>query len=132
MPLTLIVTRDVPGRYRGFLASVMPEVAPGVYVAPDLSKGVRERVWAVLADGWLYPAALGYAERDLALDLTLLAATRAQMAADLDRLPADAWARTGIHTETGLVTLRQMLLHAIRHAEHHIRTIEEKRAALGV
>ena len=28
----------------------MLEVAPGVYVSPDLSSGVRERVWAVLED----------------------------------------------------------------------------------
>ena len=51
MPMTVIVTRDVESRYRGFLASAMLEIAPGVYVAPDLSAGVRERVWAVLA-GW--------------------------------------------------------------------------------
>ena len=91
-----------------------------------------ERPLLVGADGWLYPAALGYAQRDLALDLALLAATRGQMAADLDRLPDDSWARVGIHTETGLVTLRQMLLHTIRHIEHHVTTIEEKRVALGV
>ena len=53
MPMTVIVTRDVADRYRGFLASVMPEVAPGVYIAPELSRGVRERVWAVLKDWWL-------------------------------------------------------------------------------
>ena len=35
---------------RGFLASAMLEVAPGVYVSPDLSSGVRERVWGVLED----------------------------------------------------------------------------------
>ena len=52
MPMTVVVTRDVPDRYRGFLASVMPEVAPGVYVSPELSKGVRERVWSVLSDWW--------------------------------------------------------------------------------
>lgn len=52
MPMTVIVTRDVADRYRGFLASVMPEVAPGVYVSPDLSRGVRERIWAVLSDWW--------------------------------------------------------------------------------
>ena len=34
MPLTLVVTRDVADRYRGFLGSVMPEVAPGVYRIP--------------------------------------------------------------------------------------------------
>ena len=50
MPMTVIVTRDVEPRYRGFLASAMLEIAPGVYVAPDLSSGVRERVWAVLED----------------------------------------------------------------------------------
>ncbi|MGJ0505038.1 MAG: type I-E CRISPR-associated endoribonuclease Cas2e [Methylocystis sp.] len=52
MPTTIIVTRDVADRYRGFLASVMPEVAPGVYVSPELSKGVRDRVWSVLTDWW--------------------------------------------------------------------------------
>lgn len=52
MPMTVVVTRDVPDRYRGFLASVMPEVAPGVYISPELSKGVRERVWTVLSAWW--------------------------------------------------------------------------------
>ena len=46
--MTVIVTRNVEARYRGFLASAMLEVAPGVYVSPNLSKGVRERVWSVL------------------------------------------------------------------------------------
>ena len=45
MPMTMVMTRDVAARYRGFLASVMPEIAPGVYVSPELSKGVRERIW---------------------------------------------------------------------------------------
>ncbi|MBS9478981.1 type I-E CRISPR-associated endoribonuclease Cas2e [Ancylobacter radicis] len=50
--MTVVVTRDVPDRYRGFLSSVMPEVAPGVYVSPELSRAVRERVWSVLNDWW--------------------------------------------------------------------------------
>jgi len=45
----MVVTRDVEARYRGFLTSIMLEVAPGVYVAPDLSAGVRMRVWDVLS-----------------------------------------------------------------------------------
>ena len=52
MPMTLLVTRDVADRYRGFLASVMPEVAPGTYVAAEMTKGVRERVWTVLETWW--------------------------------------------------------------------------------
>lgn len=50
MPMTVVVTRDVAARFRGFLASVMLEIAPGVYTHPRLSAGVRERIWAVLAE----------------------------------------------------------------------------------
>ena len=46
--MTVVVTINVEGRYRGFLASVMLEIAPGVYTAPQMTSGVRERVWAVL------------------------------------------------------------------------------------
>lgn len=52
MPTAMIVTRNVENRYRGFLTSIMLEVAPGVYVASDLSAGVRTRVWDVLTDWW--------------------------------------------------------------------------------
>jgi len=36
MALTVLITRDVEDRYRGFLASAMLEVAPGVYSSPHL------------------------------------------------------------------------------------------------
>jgi CRISPR-associated protein Cas2 len=50
MPLCVVVTRDVDDRYRGFLGSVMLELAPGVYANPRMSAAVRQRVWAVMAD----------------------------------------------------------------------------------
>lgn len=52
MALTMVVTRDVEMRYRGFLTSVMLEVAPGVDVAPEMSAAVRDRVWSVMSDWW--------------------------------------------------------------------------------
>lgn len=55
--MTVVVTRDVPARFRGFLASVMLELAPGVYTSPRMNEGVRKRVWDVL-EGWYYD--LGY------------------------------------------------------------------------
>ena len=51
MALVVIVTRDVPYLYRGFLASVMLEVAPTVYISPRMNAGVRTRTWNALA-GW--------------------------------------------------------------------------------
>lgn len=52
MPMTMIVTRNAESRYRGFLTSLMLEIAPGVYVAPNLSNGVRSRIWNVLSEWW--------------------------------------------------------------------------------
>ena len=45
----MVVTRDVADRFHGFLASIMLEVAPNVFVAPRMNKGVRERAWGVLS-----------------------------------------------------------------------------------
>jgi CRISPR-associated protein Cas2 len=50
MALVTIVTRDVAERFRGFLSSVMLEVAPCTYVSPRMSKRVRERVWSVMSE----------------------------------------------------------------------------------
>jgi len=48
--MTVVVTRNVSARVRGLLASVMLEVAPGVYSAPRISPAVRSRLWSVLED----------------------------------------------------------------------------------
>ena len=50
MAMTLVVTRNVLDRVRGFLASCMCEIAPGVFAAPRMTSGVRERIWQVMCD----------------------------------------------------------------------------------
>ncbi len=50
MSMTVVVTRNVSDRIRGFLASSMLEMAPGVYSAPRISPNVRERLWRVLSE----------------------------------------------------------------------------------
>ena len=71
MPLTVVITRDVEDRYRGFLGSAMLELAPGVYAQPRMSAGVRGRIWTVMEEWhgrlrggsvvmcWAEPAAAG-------------------------------------------------------------------------
>ena len=56
--MTVVVTVNVEGRYRGFLASVMLEIAPGVYTSPRTSTGIRDRIWDVLSR-WYYEAGRG-------------------------------------------------------------------------
>ena len=52
--MTIVVTRNSPDRFRGFLASCMCEIAPGVYTAPRMTAGIRDRVWKVLSS-WYMP-----------------------------------------------------------------------------
>lgn len=56
--MTVVVTVNVEGRYRGFLASVMLEIAPGVYTSPQMTDGIRERIWEVLTR-WYYQLGQG-------------------------------------------------------------------------
>ena len=90
-----------------------------------------DRPLLVGADGGRYPEPVQYHRRDVAEELELVALTRRQMARILRLVPAEAWQRSAVHTETGLVTLRQLLLHATNHLAHHLRFVAEKRAALG-
>lgn len=54
MPMTMVVTRNVSNRMRGFLASSMLELTAGVYSAPRLSASARDRIWGVLEKWWDY------------------------------------------------------------------------------
>jgi uncharacterized damage-inducible protein DinB len=78
-----------------------------------------------------YLEKLHYHERDPALDIRLLEIQREQMVADIGRLAADAWERTAVHSESGLVTLLDLFAHAVDHLESHALTIAEKRSAIG-
>ena len=83
-------------------------------------------------DGFRYPEPLHYQEHDLDEELDLVAVTRRQVARTLRLVAPDAWQRTAVHSETGLVTLRQLLLHAINHLRHHLRFVAEKRTAMTI
>lgn len=54
MSMTVVVTRNVSARVRGYLASSMLELAPGVYSAPEISPAVRERIWNTLKEWFGY------------------------------------------------------------------------------
>ena len=124
--------RPVPGKLS--TREVLAHIADCEQFFADRMKrtNAMDRPLLLGADGWLYAEALHYGDRDVQLDLRLIETTRAQMAHDLEALDAEAWDRAAVHSETGLVTLRQLLLHAIRHLEWHVETILEKRAAMGL
>jgi uncharacterized damage-inducible protein DinB len=90
-----------------------------------------DRPLLIGADGGRYAGPLRYHDRDVGEEIELITITRRQMSRILRLLEAEVWARTAVHSETGLVTLRQLVLHSILHQEHHLRFVAEKRRALG-
>ena len=86
----------------------------------------------VAADENCFAEALAYAERDLQEDLTIIEATRSQVARILRKQPDGVLQRVGTHSEHGRVTLEQILGNSINHIPHHLKFIGEKRQALGL
>jgi uncharacterized damage-inducible protein DinB len=79
-----------------------------------------------------FAANLAYHERDLQEDLTIIEATRSQMARILRTKPDSVLERVGKHSERGPMTLETLIGYAIRHIPHHVKFILEKRQALGL
>ena len=79
-----------------------------------------------------YAARLHYMDRDLEEQLQIIELCRSHVTRMLRRLTIDDWSRCGIHTEAGPLTLTQLLERVVRHVEHHVPFIHEKRKALGI
>jgi hypothetical protein len=92
----------------------------------------QERPLLVDAEEARFAAALGYQERDIEEELSLIEMTRRQMGRLLLSLPAEAARRVGIHSFRGALTLEDLVASAVNHIPHHVKFIEEKRKALVI
>lgn len=124
-------TRPVPNTWS--MLELVCHVADCEQFFADRMKrtAAMDRPLLIGADGFRYSDALRYHDHDVEEEILLVEITRRQMARILRLLPAEAWQRTAVHSETGLVTLRQLLLHANNHLDHHLAFADEKRKALG-
>ena len=84
--------------------------------------GFAENKWA---------DALAYEDRSAAEAVELIDLTRKQMASILKTLPESAFARAGAHSESGRVTLTDLLTKAVKHFDHHLKFIHAKRIKMG-
>lgn len=122
--------RPIPGKWS--TRQVVCHLADFECVYADRLKRViaEEQPTMFGGDPDLFAARLAYDARDLDLELDLVEITRRHVAAILRTLtPADLQ-RTGNHSEVGPVTLEKLLTNIINHIPHHVRFIEQKRAAL--
>lgn len=79
----------------------------------------------------LFAARLAYSIRDMEEELKLIEACRSHMARILRSLHQADFARRGIHSESGPLTLEKLLTNITNHIPHHLSFIAEKRRALG-
>jgi len=56
---------------------------------------------------------------------------RRMFAKVLRKVPASAWDRVGMHNERGPTTLGKQLEYYVKHLDHHLKFIHEKRAKMG-
>lgn len=74
---------------------------------------------------------LAYDQTDAKAAVEIFRLTQRMTANLLRTLPDDAFERAGNHTERGRITLGELVPDYIRHLEHHMKFLREKRIALG-
>jgi hypothetical protein len=85
-------------------------------------KGYDQEKWAELADVAGVP---------VEESLSLLRSLHRRWARLLESIPDPAWSRTGLHSESGIMSLDDLLTTYARHGENHVRQILDLRAEKG-
>ncbi|HWG44599.1 MAG TPA: DinB family protein [Gemmataceae bacterium] len=125
-----ILSRPIPGKW-STLEVVAHLADTEIYYTDRIERTIAlERPLLIGVDERPYPERLNYQAFDLTEQLDLFNALRRHGTRILRSQPSEAWLRVAVHSETGLVTLRQLVFQAVRHVRHHLPFIAEKRAAL--
>jgi hypothetical protein len=125
-----VLSRPIPGKW-STLEVVSHLADTEIYYTDRIERTIAlERPLLMGVDERLYPERLNYQALDLAEQLDLFMALRRHATRILRLQPPEAWQRTAVHSETGIVTLRQLGFQAVRHVGHHLPFIAEKRAAM--
>jgi hypothetical protein len=91
-----------------------------------------EKPLLLVADENHFVTSLAYQDRDLEEELAVIETTRKQMARILRATPAATFAKQGVHSLKGLVTLEDVVKITTNHVPHHLKFIADKRRALGL
>lgn len=78
----------------------------------------------------VFAAGLHYEKRGVEDELALIFAVRRQLAVILRNTDIEDFQRTGVHSESGPLTLETLLERITRHIPHHVKFIEAKIAAM--
>jgi hypothetical protein len=123
--------RPIPGKW-STLECVAHLAGTEIYFSDRIERTIAlDHPMLLSVDEVPYPDRIGFQELDLAEELALFTALRRHVVRVLKRQPETAWKRTAVHTASGLLNLRQLVQQCIRHLNHHLPFIAEKRKALS-
>ena len=126
-----IRSRPIPGKWSTL--EVVAHIADTeIFFTDRIERTIAlERPLLMSVDERPYVERLKYDSFDFTEQLDLFTALRRHLARILRSQPPEAWQRVGVHSQSGLVTLRQLVFQAVRHLRHHLPFIAEKRAAMS-
>jgi len=127
-----VLARPVPGKWSTL--EVVAHLCDFEPVYADRMKRViaEDNPLLLGADQEKFARRLAYQARDLDEELAIIESTRRQMARILQTLSPADFARTGVHSERGPMSLAQLLTTITEHIPHHVKFIDDKRKALGL
>ena len=132
--LTPEQTLDHPGPGDWSLAELVAHLADSDLVLSDrIKRVIAEENPTLLAfpeNDWL--ARLHSGRLPVEAAAALFAANRVWMTHILRSLDDSAFARVGNHTESGRLTLAEIVVKSVHHLDHHLKFLYAKRAKLGV
>jgi hypothetical protein len=100
--------------------------------ADRMKRALTERLPTIFAgDPNLFATALAYERRNVEEELQLIESVRRHMARILRSVDPASFQRRVIHSIDGPITLATLLDRISGHIPHHIKFIEDKRAAIG-
>lgn len=127
-----LVARPVPGKWSTL--ELICHISDFEPIYADRMKRViaEEHPRIMSGDPDLFAAKLAYTARDAEEELSLIDVVRKQMVRILSGLKPADFARTGVHSEDGPLSLETLLQRITNHIPHHSKFVAEKRKALGM
>lgn len=125
-----LTARPVPGKWSTL--EVIAHLADCDEVLADRLKRIlaMDRPLLMGFDESRFAERLGYQARDMADELATMGVTRRRMGRIFRALSPDGWERQGVHSERGLLSVKQIARMAVGHVNHHVPFIREKLAAM--
>ena len=126
-----LTARPIPGTWS--IAEIVVHLADSDLTGSDRMKRViaMERPLLLAFDESSFAARLAYNEQDVRAAAELFRLNRRLTTAILQRLPTEAFARQGVHTEVGLVSLSELVEKFSQHLDGHMIHLRHKRTLLG-